>query len=629
MSGRADRIQAGAKSDQSGLLPVWRRSLEALPEPAQRVLGPWAATLEAALGQLHQSSRPQGDDDVDGYGNLTHGGSYERLLASEWALLSLSPLEFLRRAAMNEHLFLEYHRRRPKEGLHHVVLIDAGPEQLGAPRLAQLAALAVFERRAQAARAIFSWAVLQDSERQLQGGVEKEAVSEWFSVASLASPSGDLAAWRDLLGPLRGGELWLVTAPAVGRTANAVLPPHGQLLIQELSRWSDSARAFCDSALHHGRPLERLLEVQIVPPDNRGSSSPQRVLLPMPSATAALGVLRRPFREEHPRTGINITTTGVRILPGGNHMLLRDRQNRLAVLPLQQGRNTFQGRLRYFPDQNDSVIVAAGLLTHQRTRVALRWDEDRGVLKTSLSSARHDAETDFQIDEVRGSIIAAARAANENQESLPAPLFLLGSVRDLWVLLGESLIRIFHGRATLVQDSVATAYWARGNGVVAITRAHEGEQSVIFFSGRGAGRTLFRIPAGKNEELAAGFPGQSGYPAGALAVHHSEGWSIHVSTTSRFTLRPESEERVVGITASPSAGIGLLTLDAERSRLLFRGRRDRVDTLVRAREPIIEVATSVQTSRVIARTESQLLGISVKYPGNTVSLVADHEKSTM
>ena len=88
----------------------------------------------------------------DGYGGLTTRGHPERLLLSEWLLAEELPLEFLRRAASRELLHINPAFRAPQPGGAWPCSATSGPDQLGAARLVQLAALIVLHRRALDAR---------------------------------------------------------------------------------------------------------------------------------------------------------------------------------------------------------------------------------------------------------------------------------------------------------------------------------------------------------------------------------------------------------------------------------------------------------------------------------------------
>src|SRR5262249_5457795 len=129
-----------------------------------------------------------------------------------------APEEFLRRAATGEHTFLRLARPEPRGSRRSVVLFDAGPGQLGSPRIAQLAALIVLARRAQAADARFGWAVLQRPETPLKNEVTPVSVMHLLLSRTPYEPGEDhleawsrtLAEWQDL------DDLWIVGAPGLG-----------------------------------------------------------------------------------------------------------------------------------------------------------------------------------------------------------------------------------------------------------------------------------------------------------------------------------------------------------------------------------------------------------------------------
>src|SRR6185369_7320828 len=80
------------------------------------------------------------------------------------------------RAATGEHAFHEIVRRSPAVSRSSVVLFDGEPDQLGAPRIAHVAALIVLAERAAAARARFAWGLLHEPEGLLLEGVTREGV---------------------------------------------------------------------------------------------------------------------------------------------------------------------------------------------------------------------------------------------------------------------------------------------------------------------------------------------------------------------------------------------------------------------------------------------------------------------
>ena len=106
----------------------------------------------------------------DGHAGIDTRGLYDRLLATEWALLEELPDEFLRRAVSGEHLFLQQAYQDLAAARQSIVLFDAGPDQLGAPRLAHLAILIVLAQRAAAHDASLQWGTFQDRDNHLADG---------------------------------------------------------------------------------------------------------------------------------------------------------------------------------------------------------------------------------------------------------------------------------------------------------------------------------------------------------------------------------------------------------------------------------------------------------------------------
>lgn len=148
------------------------------PGPLPAALQPWHAWLQwfepelaAQLGTLVQRLHPLlgrfqgrlqgGEPEPDGLGDLHPRGPYDRLLASEWLLADDLPDEFMRRAAMGEHLFVAPRPRGRQAERLIVALFDAGPLQLGAPRLAHLALWILLARRALGAGGELRWGLLQ------------------------------------------------------------------------------------------------------------------------------------------------------------------------------------------------------------------------------------------------------------------------------------------------------------------------------------------------------------------------------------------------------------------------------------------------------------------------------------
>jgi hypothetical protein len=166
-------------------LGPWRSQLQELHPIWHEHAGPWIPRLSAALGPIRRIARPDPNGEPDGFDGFSRRGSWERLAMTEWALADAAPNAFLQRAVDRELLFLQLSRREPAQSTRTVVLLDCGPGQLGAPRLAHLAILIVLAARAEAAGGELHWGVLTQPS-SMQQGVEHPALCHWKDVHTLA-----------------------------------------------------------------------------------------------------------------------------------------------------------------------------------------------------------------------------------------------------------------------------------------------------------------------------------------------------------------------------------------------------------------------------------------------------------
>ncbi|HEX6902116.1 MAG TPA: hypothetical protein VF789_20535 [Thermoanaerobaculia bacterium] len=102
-----------------------------------------------------------------------------------------------------------------------VALFDAGPGQIGTPRIAQTAAWLALARRAAEAGTQFAWGILQDPEAALYLGFSKDGFRRLLgSRTPREAVDAQFAAWRSRLEERRDlAEIWMVAAPRLG------LPP--------------------------------------------------------------------------------------------------------------------------------------------------------------------------------------------------------------------------------------------------------------------------------------------------------------------------------------------------------------------------------------------------------------------
>ena len=195
-------------------LRPWAPSLSLFPRDLALSLGPLLRRLSVALGPMRIRHRAD-EGECDGFDGLTRRGTYERLLMSEWLLADEVPDEFLRRAVTGEHTFLRLAHPSPAGSGAAVTLFDAGPSQLGRPRIVHIAALIVMARRAEEAGAPFAWGVLQDPEGPLFPGVTPAGVLSLLNArTTFEATPGHLEAWARRIGDWKAlDDLWVVGAP--------------------------------------------------------------------------------------------------------------------------------------------------------------------------------------------------------------------------------------------------------------------------------------------------------------------------------------------------------------------------------------------------------------------------------
>lgn len=202
-----------------GPLARWSPLVADFPKDVALTLAPWMESLSRALGPL-RAHTVVGEGDPDGVDGVTRRGPFDRLLDTERLLATEVPDEFVRRAAQSELLFHALALKETKPPRASLMLVDAGPAQIGAPRLAHLAIVLVLAARAREAGARFAWALMQDPPVEgrapkLVLGVEAPLPALLILDRRALPPTDeDLAAWDDFA--LRAGwdDVWRVSEDA-------------------------------------------------------------------------------------------------------------------------------------------------------------------------------------------------------------------------------------------------------------------------------------------------------------------------------------------------------------------------------------------------------------------------------
>jgi hypothetical protein len=356
-------------------LAPWAEKLALFPRDIALALAPLLPRLHGVLGASGRSPGESGEP--DGYDGIARRGTYERLLASEWLLLSEIPDEFLRRVAAGEHAFLRLARRPPSAGRHGVVLFDAGPDQLGAPRIAHLAALIVLAARLEQNKGTLLWGVLQDEISRFRLGINKASLQGLFhSRSPRPVETGDLDRW--LAAPHVGSasERWLVAAEDL-RLA-ALRASTSALLVAEIPELG-----------------ARRVHVTVCP---AGPSRQRTVVLDLPPERECVRLLRDPFglavspRRAGP-PGVDIDA-GMVFSEDARRLYLRGRMGELITVLVPNSARMPVPPPAVFSPPAGQTVVAAGFNRNLKRTMAVCCGQDRYFLSRLSKSSLTAVETD-------------------------------------------------------------------------------------------------------------------------------------------------------------------------------------------------------------------------------------------
>ncbi|MBN1205160.1 MAG: hypothetical protein JXB05_09575 [Myxococcaceae bacterium] len=555
-------------------LRPWAPQLAIFPEELALSLGPHVARLASAVGSLRPRGETEGGE-PQGYDGLARRGTYERLLLTEWLYALESPDEFIRRAAFGEHAFLKPAFKQPQGSRRTVALLDAGPDQLGAPRIAHLALLVVLQRRAEAAGAQFAWGVLQSSpDRGPFSAVTPSAVQSWLSARSVVPASGGhVAAWRAALSlgsaPEDG---WLIGGARLARLPEAAGLSHVE--VEEVLA-----------------PGLRRLSVAV----RRVARAPASVALELPAPDTCIRLLRDPFTSRTPGPVRLSNASRVQAFffsADGTRLIFVRADGSVAVQPVPHSPRATVPKPRRFQPPPGQQLVAVGwrrnggllaltrdekvLWLHGGLKGAFGGSRPRGIPYLGYEGLLPDAPPPGLPPGL------ATAFSEEGQER---------------VLVRDSEGRLFlvrqQGPALLAsQVSALTEVKRRPTFVMA---SAEGSPTQGMWLGLLEGHHQRHLPLGPGDGKA--FFGHAyvlGHPeAGLLAQRQSPGiWKVLLAEGEVQLHVPEGS-RVVGVAVSfpdaQEAGLMLLGRDRRDFQLLCASGRQRV---ARAEDEVAHVAVS-------------------------------------
>lgn len=562
-------------------LAPWAQELAIFPPDVGATLGPMIERLAAAIGPLRRHSQHQ-TGDPDGLAGLTRRGSYERLLISEWLLADELPDEFVRRAVMGEHLFLQLARRAPVAAQGSLALFDVGPDQLGAPRLAQLATLIVLARRATAANAGFSWGVWQKPEYPLWNEVNHAAVQAWLYARSPYEADADTwALWQEKCAALPDlDDVWLIGG-------------------ERLLRLTGNARPAVVCVQDVYEPDVRQLSVSL----RRRSQPPRELTLTLPAENDCIRVLRDPFASAaaRPLKTQRAPVSNLVFSASSSKLFARGRDGGVIAYPIPTSPRAGTGFPRLYTPRHSGSVIAVNRFGRAVMMFCQR-DNRLRIEYQGKSSFRH-LEGEYV------SLTGEQSFALPSAEHALQPLLSLSNgstMNSFWVTDdNDVLYRLgpLHEQQRQGQAATATGiiqHVTRQTLAVASVLGHivyvaqtlsDDRWSVV--SQALNGEVISRPLDVQPRQAFFGYGGSLAHEKfGLLAVEQPDHWLI-ISKRADMQLPKLSSETVVGVIQNPKITVepSLVVLWGNQRTLQLHG-KFRSDVLLTADEPIAYVTIS-------------------------------------
>lgn len=554
-------------------LAPWARELSIFPPRIAGILGRLVQRVASAIDSIDFRPR-RGLGEPDGFDGLDRRGAYERLLTSEWLLAEDLPEEFDRRLLAGELSFLKLARVEPVASRLSVALVDTGPSQLGAPRIAQLAALIALARRAAGAQAEFSWGVVQRWDAALQPSLTHESVRGLLEARDFREVSSQhLDEWRIRLAKFTGlEETWFLGGERL-KTVTAA-PGVFHLQIEDVLE-----------------PGPRRVSIAL----HRASRTLVRLSLDLPEPADCVRLLRDPFAVEAPRA-----RQDRRFLPESNlvfdaagvRLFARSADGGVVLYPIPNPNAAMKPKRYPSPDGRRVAAVgfAQGLLdlvTLSEEGTSLHRLHCRG------SSTRWDFEAVPWLPPLETVWTLRRCFWVSRSEMTPEGLAIPFPPGRLTVL--ETAKRALH---SIDLQAVAVAPVRRR--LVVIGRPPGNDRWLAWTLGPRPPDPLQLD--GECRDALFGFGRGIAHPDfGFFAVLATDGkWFVH-SARGRIALVPPSGFRVVGIGVNPTGDDPALIVLQDSRTVLLAGRRQFIP-LARAPEDIEYVTVSSSTPLVAYST---------------------------
>jgi hypothetical protein len=556
-------------------LASWAGYLKIFPEEVSLALGPIIQRVSMLIGSP-QARLNEKEGEPDGFDGLNRRGTYERLLLSEWMLADELEDEFMRRAVMGEHLFLNRVHSSPVGTRASLALFDAGPSQLGSPRIAHIAALIVLANRADSTRSTFSWGVLQQPETPVFRDVNAGNILTLLAARSHREVTDNqVAAWEKQLATWSGlDDVWLIGGRRLSR-------------IQTEKR---SSRLYVEDVLEPGK---RELTLSCI----GASGLSSEVTLELPKNNISTRLLRDPFAAAVPeiqKTAAS-TYTGSDLLfdMTGTKLFTRTAKWGVSAFNVPNSPRAGAGRPRRYHTRKWLPVCAVGkagraiaLISPEERFVNLEYCRQAPIKLPPGSYTGYNSNVFFAPAADDGPLMPCFSLSGGGEI---AAVDGAGSLFRFSVLKGEPKSigsRRLAGTVHLIATDVLAVNVVNSRLVYVGRQWPDNECRIV--SGEGMRTTTL------NEKPLRAFFGQPlhlGHPEfGLLALEQTESQWLVIGDQEHVLEKPAGA-KVFGVLIDVCGHIelGLLSLEDDLKTVTFKGRNEQREIL-RAHAPVEHIA---------------------------------------
>lgn len=342
-------------------LKPWAQQLKIFPDEISLSLGVMAQKISPFVAPLRCSAEEASNREPNGYDGVARRGIYERLLLSELALADEISEEFVRRAVMGEHLFLNLARVAPSPKRVSIALFNTGAEQLGTPRIGQLAALIVLSRRAASVNANFAWGILPDADMKMFSEVTESNILSLIHARTAHSLKPEyIVKWREKLQQMENvSDVWLIG---------------GKEELKSLEQTKDFSLLTIEDVLE---PEQRRLQISV----KSASGSEKQIMLELPDEGTCTRLLRNPFDvyKLPEKADLKQKFNSFFFDENGGKIFARGGEKSILYIPIPNSPNAVPGNPRqYSLYYKEDLLLGAGRLGKSVATIAL---SDAGHLR--------------------------------------------------------------------------------------------------------------------------------------------------------------------------------------------------------------------------------------------------------